>query len=243
MIYQEFAELYDELFDPTMYEKWLDFVESNVNKNDNILDVACGTGRLISLMINKNYNVSGLDMSSDMLTIADNNLRKNNQNANLIQGNMMDLSSFPEYQVITCFDDSLCYLNDLQELKLAFENAYHHLSNSGRYLFDVITPYQTDIVYPGYMYNFHDEDRAFMWTTYVGDEDHSVDHDLSFFNYNKELDAYDEFSELHHERTYDLDNYIDLLESVGFAKISVSSNFGKDKINETTTRWFFVCEK
>ncbi|GAA6237776.1 class I SAM-dependent DNA methyltransferase [Apilactobacillus micheneri] len=243
MIYQEFAELYDELFDPTMYDKWLDFVEHNANADDDILDVACGTGRLISLLRNKKYNVSGLDMSSDMLTIADDNLRRNNQTANLIQGDMLDLSSFPNYEVITCFDDSLCYLKNLQELKIAFENAYNHLNNKGKYLFDVITPYQTDQIYPGYMYNFHDETRAFMWTTYIGDEEHSVDHDLSFFNYNEELDAYDEFSELHHERTYNLEDYISSLESVGFSKVNVFSNFGKNKIDENTTRWFFICEK
>ncbi|UQS85279.1 class I SAM-dependent methyltransferase [Apilactobacillus apisilvae] len=243
MIYQKFAELYDELFDPTMYDKWLDFVKSNVNKSNDILDIACGTGRLISLMESEGYKISGMDISSDMLTMAENNFSNHNKNIQLIQGDMLNLSSFPNYDTITCFDDSLCYLDDILAVEKAFINVFNHLNENGKYLFDVITPYQTDVVYPGYMYNYHDDDRAFMWTSYVGDKPHSVEHDLSFFNYNYSIDAYDAFSELHHERTYDLNEYLKKLKNAGFENVNVYSDFGKEKISKDTTRWFFVCEK
>ena len=62
MIYQEFAKFYDELFDETMYDQWLSFVKANVSKNDSIMDMACGTGRLLALLAAENYNVCGMDL-------------------------------------------------------------------------------------------------------------------------------------------------------------------------------------
>ena len=44
MIYQTFAELYDELFDPAMYQQWLDFVRREYpNQDGQLLELACGT--------------------------------------------------------------------------------------------------------------------------------------------------------------------------------------------------------
>ena len=243
MIYQEFAKFYDELFDETMYDQWLSFVKANVSKNDSIMDMACGTGRLLSLLAAQNYNVCGMDLSEDMLTLAEEHLRNIKPDMPLIQGDMTEMEGIPDFDVITCFDDSLCYLPNQDVLQTAFEKVHEHLNDDGQFLFDVITPYQTDVVYPGYMYNYHDDSNAFMWQSYLGDEDHSIEHDLVFFKYNERINAYDQFSEIHLERTYKVGIYIDLLKNAGFKDIKVSANFGKDEITDTTTRWFFVCKK
>lgn len=243
MIYQKFAKFYDELFDETMYDKWLSYVKDNVTKDESIMDMACGTGRLLSFLSDEGYQVSGMDLSDDMLTLADERLRDKENKVELIQGDMTDLSDLPNFNVITCFDDSLCYLPDLETLQTTFENVLNHLSDNGTFLFDVITPYQTDVVYPGYMYNYHDDENAFQWQSYIGEFDHSVEHDLVFFTYNEDIDAYDQFSETHFERTYELQTYLNLLKKVGFSSIEVSANFGHDEISEDTTRWFFKCKK
>ncbi|GLB46762.1 methyltransferase [Philodulcilactobacillus myokoensis] len=243
MIFSKFAQFYDELFDPAMYQKWLDFVLTNSKPEDRLIDLACGTGRLIVSLAKLGYHTTGLDFSDDMLSIAEQHAIDNNVSPFLIQGNMLDLSNLDQYSIITCFDDSLCYLKNQKELLRAFLEVYQHLSDHGVYLFDVISPYQTDVVYPGYMYNYHDKNRAFMWQSYEGDKPHSVEHDLTFFYYNYEKDAYDEYSELHHERTYDLNIYIQLLKKAGFNQISATADFGKSKINKTTTRYFFKCKK
>ena len=163
MIYTEFATFYDQLFDNALYNKWVNFVSNNVNKNDKILDLACGTGRLLVLMKKKGYDAIGADFSEDMLAIANEHLIEAGfTEPSLLNENMLDLSELGNFDVITCFDDSICYLNNLNEVEVMFKEVYGHLNRHGKFLFDVITPYQTDVKYPGYMYNFHDEDHAFM---------------------------------------------------------------------------------
>ncbi|AMV67860.1 Methyltransferase [Pediococcus damnosus] len=244
MIYQTFAKLYDDLMDPAMYDQWLDFVsERQPDKNANWLDLACGSGRLAVKLIQDGYQVSGFDLSDEMLALADEHAHEADVELPFVQGDMLNLSELDQYDVVSCFADSLCYLPDESSLKQCFGQVFEHLNDKGKFLFDVISPYQTDEVYPGYMYNYVDDQQAFLWTTYQTEEPHSVEHDLTFFVKNSKENQYTKINELHHERTYDLDTYIDLLKSVGFQTVSCSSNFGKSKIDEKSTRWFFECVK
>lgn len=241
MIYQSFAQLYDELFDPAMYDQWLDFVTTRVTPSDgDLLDLACGSGRLGVQLAQRGYSVSGLDLSEEMLALAATHAQTAAVEMPLMAGNMLDLSEIGRYQTITCFADSFCYLPDLAAITQAFTQVHDHLTVGGKFLFDVITPYQTDEVYPGYMYNYVDDDRAFIWTSYgIEDEAHAVDHDLTFFIKDSDDDGYHKVTELHHERTYLLPDYRKALRLAGLTLERVSADFGHHEIDDQTTRWFF----
>lgn len=244
MIYQTFAKLYDELMEPSMYDEWLQLVENNFKPTAGpVLDLACGAGRLATMMAQKGYHVTGFDLSAEMLALADGHAQDAKVELPLIQGDMTDLSALGQFSLITCFADSFCYLPEPKLLAVTFKQVAKHLTDDGLFIFDVITPYQTDEVYPGYMYNFTDDDRAFVWQSFYDEAEHSVIHDLNFFIYNEQTDSYDRINELHHERTYPLAVYQQLLAEAGFSKVEVTANFGKDEISDETTRWFFRCQK
>lgn len=241
MIYQSFAQLYDELFDPAMYTQWLDFLASRVDPaSGNLLDLACGSGRLGVQLAQRGYQVSGLDLSEEMLALAAEHAEEAQVTFPLMAGNMLDLQDIGQYQAVTCFADSFCYLTDLNELTQAFTQIHDHLQVGGQFLFDVITPYQTDDVYPGYMYNYVDDHRAFLWQSYgLEDEAHAVEHELTFFTQDQGDEAYRKVTELHHERTYELADYRCALAQAGLTLQRVSADFGQQPIDDHTTRWFF----
>lgn len=241
MIYQSFAQLYDDLFDPAMYDQWLDFVASRVAPTDGpLLDLACGSGRLGVQLAERGYDVSGLDLSEEMLALAAKHAENAQVTFPLFAGDMLDLSAIDRYQTITCFADSFCYLPDLATVTAAFKQVHDHLNVGGQFLFDVITPHQIDDVYPGYMYNYVDDDRAFLWTSYgIEDEPHAVDHDLTFFIHDTEDQNYHKVTELHHERTYPLADYRQALQEAGLTLKRVSADFGAAEVAPDTTRWFF----
>lgn len=244
MIYSSFAKLYDELMEPTMYDQWLDFVEQELPKTTGqILDLACGAGRLAVMLAQNGYQVSGVDLSEEMLALAEMHAREANLAIPFMQGNMLDLSELGQYSAVTCFADSFCYLQDEAQVLQAFKEVYQHLENNGKFIFDVITPYQTDEVYPGYMYNYTTEDQAFIWSSFADEFEHSAVHELTFFVWNEALASYERVSEIHHERTYELEVYQRLLTQVGFKDITVSADFGKGELTLETTRWFFSCHK
>ncbi|MFD1471087.1 class I SAM-dependent DNA methyltransferase [Companilactobacillus mishanensis] len=243
MIYNSFAKVYSELMDDSLYAKWANYVKNHVgSETETLLDVACGTGDM-TILLADDFDVTGTDLSEEMLSIADDKAKKAGVSIPFEQANMMDLYTFDSFDAITCFDDSICYLGDEDELYLAFEQAYKHLNKGGKYLFDAHSLHQMDDIFPGYMFNHKAEDSAFMWSSYEGEFPHSIEHELTFFNWNDEIGGYSVNTEIHHERTYPIQTYLDILADVGFKNTSVSANFGESKVDDNATRWFFDSEK
>lgn len=244
--YQTFAQLYDNLFDSEMYLEWRDYVMRNIpDKTGRVLDLAGGAGRLAVLLAEAGYqDVSVFDLSPEMLALAMKHAEDAKVNIPLIEGDMTEWSDLPDkYQTITSFADSFNYLTQVEQLKDTFTQVYNHLVADGQFLFDMITPYQIKDVYPGYMYNWHDEETAFLWSSYEGDKVDTVEHELTFFVYQEKIDGYQQIQELHVEYAYSLTQIKALLTAVGFKDIEVSADFGKNDIDTTTTRWFFKAHK
>lgn len=244
MIYSSFAKLYDDLFDEQMYVDWQQFVEKHISKTtSSVLDLAGGAGRLAVLLAKTGLDMTVADLSSEMLSLARQHAEDANCTVDLQQVNMLDLSDMGQFDAVTCFADSFCYLDNLDEVTLAFKQVKSHLNDAGVFLFDVITPYQTDTIYPGYMYNYESEnqDTAFLWRSFGDSEcEHGVVHELTFFNQLPNQDVYERLAEEHYERTYELKQYLQALKKAGFNQIEVSADFGRSEIGSTTTRWFFV---
>lgn len=229
--------------DDSLYAKWAEYVEKEAGTIDKtLLDVACGTGDLTILLADK-FHVTGTDLSDEMLKIAEEKAQKAKKTIPFIQSNMMDLYDFEKFDVITCFDDSICYLKDEDELAVAFNQAFEHLNAGGKYLFDAHSLYQMDEVFPGYMFNHRTEDSAFMWNSFEGEYPHSIEHELTFFNWNDKIKGYSVNTELHKERTYPIETFKMILNDIGFKNIQVSAEFGKSEVKNDSTRWFFSAEK
>jgi ubiquinone/menaquinone biosynthesis C-methylase UbiE len=250
MIYTEFAKFYDDLFDATLYDRWAKFVAryaastGKENSDIKILDLACGTGRLAIKLAQMGFQVSGADLSEDMLTIAEQRSRDAKVDVPFIQTDMRSLDGLDQYDIITCFDDSLNYLIKSDDLLAAYQAVFDHLKPKGQFLFDMITPHQVQDVYPGYMYNYRSEDAAFMWTSYKGDfAPISVEHELNFFQYNEDKDAYDAYNEIHRERAYTYDEIDQWLTKAGYRNALEFTDFGDKPFTEMTKRWFFVTNK
>ncbi len=242
MAYETFAFVYDEVMDDSLYQQWLDFSLLHLPKATNqVLELACGTGALAVEFAKKGFDVTGLDLSEEMLTLASDRAIQEDVSINWVAGDMLDLTDIGKYQAVTCFSDSLCYMQDATQVQQVFKGVYQLLEESGTFIFDVHSIYQIDEVFPDYSFHDQTEDFAFLWDSYSGDSSHSIEHFLTFF-VKKEGEMFERFDELHKERTYSLEMYQKMLTEVGF-KVEVFADFTDDEPMETSKRWFFVCQK
>lgn len=243
MAYETFAFVYDEVMDETLYQKWLDFSKRHLpSETHNILELACGTGALAVTFAKDGYCVTGLDLSEEMLMIASQRALKEETSIQFVKGNMLDLSETGQYQAITCFSDSLCYMKNEQEVQQVFDEVYQALEDEGRFLFDVHSIYQIDTIFPEYSYHYQNENFAFLWDSYSGKEKHSIEHFLTFF-VEEEHGKFIREDELHKEQTYPLDNYLRMLENSGFSKVEAFADFTDEPPKEDSKRLFFVAYK
>lgn len=247
MNYQTFAKLYDDLFDEAAYADWFQYATKFIkNKDGKLLELAGGAGRLAIELKQAGYDdISVLDLSTEMLALAAQHAQEAELDLPLIEGDMREWSDFDErFATITSFADSFNYLANEDEILMAFKQVAEHLEDGGQFLFDVISPWQTDVYYPGYMYNWHDDETAFMWSSYgVEEQPHTVEHELTFFVYNEDIDGFQQLQEVHTERTYSLDTYKRLLTEAGFTNIEVTADFGRAEVTDESPRWFFNATK
>ena len=244
MIYTSFAQVYDHLMDDTLYADWLGYVQSRVTPaNQQLLELAGGSGTLAVALAQAGYDVTLSDLSEDMLTLAGPKMDAAGVELPIIQADMRYLGDIGPYDVVTCFDDSICYMPNLGDVQTTFKQVAHVLKHGGRFMFDAHSLHQMDDVFPGYMYNYQTEDYAFMWHSYAGEVEHSVEHDLTFFVYQEDLDAYKPFIETHKERTYPVADFVAALTAAGFDDIQVTADFGRQEVTPESTRWFFSAVK
>lgn len=238
--YGIFAQVYNELMDETIFFKWRDYVNAHVNSNTSILELGCGSGQLAILLRDQGYDITGLDLSEEMLSYAQFYQDEMGIHFPLIQGDMRNLEEFGEFGAIISFCDSLCYLPKQKDMKKTFQEAYKHLKKDGLFLFDVFT---TEHIAQLDGYAYHDElpSIVFMWDSFPGEHAHSIEHDLSFF-IEKEDGTYERQEELHKERTYPIDTYLSMLKQAGFEKVEVCADFNEE-ITGDNTRWFFKAQK
>lgn len=110
-IYEKFASVYDAIMDDSLYDKWTAFSLRHFPKGKKtLLELACGTGIQSVRFAQEGLEVTGLDLSSDMLKIARKRAQAAGFDLPFLQANMLDLSAAGQYDLITCYSDSLCYM-------------------------------------------------------------------------------------------------------------------------------------
>lgn len=245
MAYETFSYIYDEVMDAALYQEWLAFTKRHLpKKTKKILELACGIGALAVALSKAGFDVTALDLSSEMLSIANHRAISELVSIQFVEGNMLDLSNIEQYEAVTCFSDSLCYMENLQEVQQVFNEVYKILDKDGFFIFDVHSIFQIDKIFPQYNYHYQTDDFAFLWESYSGEDEHSIEHFLTFFvKETEELQNFVRLDELHHERTYALDDYLGSLREAGFKDIAVYSDFLDVYPSEKSKRWFFVCQK
>lgn len=245
MSYQHFALLYDELMMDAPYENWLQFIMKNITKYGNggkrLLDLGCGTGTLSIPLSVQGYNVTGIDLSEEMLAIAQAKSTDAGVQIAYFQQDMRELEGFEPFDIIGVFCDSLNYLRTEQDVELTFKNIFDHLLPGGLFLFDVHSIYKMDNIFIGQSYCSNEEEISYIWNCFAGEQPHSVEHELTFFV--KENDLYYRYDEVHYQRTFIVDTYQQWLEKTGFELLAISADFTEEKPVENSERIFFIVRK
>jgi SAM-dependent methyltransferase len=143
--YDEFAWFYNRYWNeefhslafPILERIWL----SRVEPGGAILDLCCGTGYLAGLLAGSGFQVTGVDVSAEMIRHA----RAN------VEGAWFHVADAAEFQAPAGFDgavstfDSLNHILELPRLQAAFSNAAAALKPGAPFAFDVLLEdaYQT----------------------------------------------------------------------------------------------------
>jgi len=99
-----------------------------------LLELGCGTGSILK-HLQDSYEVSGLDLSSKMLSIA----CKKVPRAKLWRQDMIDFRIDERFDSVLCVFDSINHVRRFSDWKRVFARVRRHLSPGGCFIFDINT--------------------------------------------------------------------------------------------------------
>lgn len=124
--YNEIAGIYSKLF--PLSEKKLEFLIESAKKSGGIdvLDIACGDGKEGKALVDRGYNVVGLDMEPSMIDEAI---------ENGLDAEVRDMLKIDElrgnYDFIYSVGNSIPHLDNMNQVITFLEKAYDKLKNNG----------------------------------------------------------------------------------------------------------------
>lgn len=142
MIFTKLAKYYDLLYrsrnivhDINLLEHM--FKEFTKLKIRNILDLGCGTGDHALELARRGYRVIGLDISREMIHIA--NTKKNLNNVMNVEFRVHDIRNFnlgKKFDVVIALYGVISYLVTSEDIVSTLRNVRRHLVNDGLFIFD-----------------------------------------------------------------------------------------------------------
>lgn len=237
MIYGDFAQIYDKL----MYDFDYDLVYKTINNIykdksldiNNILELACGTGTLTKKLSNQ-YNIDALDISEDMLAIAQNKIGLN-KNVKLFRQDMKSLNMGKKYDSVLCICDSLNYILEEKDIKEIFKKVYNHLEEDGIFIFDLNM--EKKFLDMEEIYIDETEDVFYVWENYFDKDTKTNTYGVNFFiSKDDENKKYERVYEEHVEKAYNIDFIKESLEEAGFKSIEFFDDYDLFKYSKETYR-------
>lgn len=246
--FSEIASVYDRFNDLSVYEHWLDFTLNSLDtRPEKALDVATGTGMFAQLLAPFVSEVVAIDVDEGMLEIA----RKESDSTcglTFEHANMLDLSEYAGiYDLVTCYADSLCFLEDFDQVTCALQEMYNCLKEDGTLLFDAWSVYMLTEGFKGFNYFDSDPTAALLWDSETHGRKHMVDHYLTVFNQESTDESYTRRDVHLQEKTYPVEDFTKVLKDLGFQQIEVLVNFGQEAYDpqkhSDIDRIFYRCIK
>ena len=213
--YENFARVYDELMDNVPYEEWAQFIlnllQDRKITEGLVLELGCGTGKLMSLLGKAGFDMIGVDNSVEMLQIA---REKTSQDFLYLLQDMREFELYGTVKAVISVCDSVNYITKKEELRKVFQLVNNYLDPEGLFIFDFNTEYKYRELIGETVIAEDREDVSFFWFNVYDEESHLNDIDLKVF-VQEEGDIYRKFQEEHIQRGYTLDEIKQLLEESG----------------------------
>jgi ubiquinone/menaquinone biosynthesis C-methylase UbiE len=155
-VYDKMAEYYDFIYG----DEWdIGFYLNEArNARGSVLEVACGTGRILIALAKEGIDITGFDISQSMLDILKQKANEDGVDVDVYHANMVDFKIDKKFNLIIVPYRSFLHLSSEAERKAALKNFYEHLNPGGRLIIHAYNPSKDELLMSGKFHNFDTEE-------------------------------------------------------------------------------------
>ena len=209
-----------------------------------VLDLACGEGTFAIAMAKRGLQVTGVDLSPEMLSIARERAAKDGLEVKFLQQDMRLLSLRGRFDLVTCWFDSLNYLLEIDDLAQALAGVSRVLDKNSIFIFDVNTIRALAVEWirePCYVHL--DSQDLFLASVPQYDPATRIA-SLHITGFARENERWLRVDEVHKERGYTLKEIRRCLKKAGLRELACWASLDKmEKPRRSAVRVWFVASK
>lgn len=246
MSYEYLAGCYDLFTADVDYARWADYLERHFRTGKlpirTVLDLACGTGSLTCLLAERGYDMTGVDLSAEMLAVAMEKGRELSVEPPLFLNQSMDrLDLYDTVDACVCCLDSVNYVTRPAVLRRAFQRVHLFLTPGGMFVFDINAPEKL-MGLDGQMFMDENEDAACIWRAEYSKRRRICTYGMDIFT-RTEGNLWLREEEVHEEYAYTPEELVSYLEEAGFTDIRQFGNLSMRAPKPDEQRIFFRARK
>lgn len=220
--YHALADSYDRLTNDVDYQATVNFYKEILKwerlKPRSAVDLACGTGSVTLLLAAEGLEVTGVDMSEEMLIAAWEKTRTLNRPPVFVHQKLQELQLPRGVDMAVCALDSLDYILNPEDCQEAIRRIYRVLNPGGIFIFDVNTPEKFQAM-DGQVFLDEDDDVYCVWRGEFDEETNICSYGMDLFQRRGEM--WERSFEEHQEYAYTQEQLTDYLRQAGFNGIRV----------------------
>jgi len=220
--YQNLAKSYDRLTNDVDYAATVDFYMEILRRERlnprTAVDLACGTGSVTAILAKMGLDVTGVDMSEEMLTEAFQKVQDMSRPPRFICQKLQKLCLPRGVDMAVCALDSLDYILNPQDCAQAIRRIYRALNPGGIFIFDVNTPEKLRAM-DGQVFLDEDDDVYCVWRGEFDEKSNICSYGMDLFQQTG--DVWTRSFEEHQEYAYSKEQLTGYLRAAGFTGIEV----------------------
>ena len=220
--YHALAASYDRLTNDVDYAAVVDFYRQILQAEGlqprTAVDLACGTGSVALLLAQQGLQVTAVDMSEEMLSIAAQKAQDMVQPPVFVCQQLQQLSLPKGVDLAVCALDSMDYITDPAHCAQAIQRIYRALNPGGCFIFDVNTPEKLRAM-DGQVFLDEDEDVYCVWRGSFDPDTNICSYGMDLFQ--REGAKWVRSAEEHCEYAYSAEQLTEYLKAAGFTHIRV----------------------
>jgi ubiquinone/menaquinone biosynthesis C-methylase UbiE len=242
-MYNHFALSYDRIMSDTAdYDGvFARYLNECGNNRGILLDLGCGTGQLSVRFAGAGFDVIGVDISDECLSIAADRAGEEAPDCDVrfVKQDIRKLDMYGTVNVTVAAFDVINHLKKLGDIKACFERVALFTEPDGLFLMDYNTPYFHREVLSSNTFNFESDD-LFVSREYSCDDKNAVTVNINIFE--RDGDSYRRFEEEICETAFDKETITELLEQAGFT-VKVTDFYDSGEPHEKSIRLLFSAKK
>ena len=242
--YEALAVSYDRLTNDVDYEATVAFYREILQREGlrprTAVDLACGTGSVTVILARMGLEVTGVDLSEEMLTVAQQKLWEADLQTRFVCQNLRDLHLARGVDLAVCALDSLDYITDPGDCEQAIRRVYKALNPGGIFIFDVNTPEKLRAM-DGQVFLDEDDDVYCVWRGEFDEQTNICSYGMDLFQ--RQGDVWHRSFEEHREYAYSVEQLTQFLKAAGFTSIRVYADRKFEAPREGEQRVYFKARK